>query len=145
MLKNTMLTAACAAALVMLSGCASGANGAPEPAPAHSSATSMATPSPEALALTASPTPDAEEQLVDATHKIPGLESVSKSDAVKVGRYVCAELDSGVDPADITAVADTAATNNADMIMISVLLLCPSHTDQAQQNVYDKRHDAAGQ
>ena len=79
------------------------------------------------------PANDVEAQFYTATKRIPGLENVAFEDALEVGEYVCAQLDSGVSPLDITAVQNTEPQNNRDMISVAALTLCTEHEPVMQK------------
>jgi hypothetical protein len=116
----TKITCAGAAVMIAISlaGCSAAAPKAETVKPSTSAAP----------ALTADPTiSPVEDEFFTATKRIPGLESVSMKDALKVGHYVCDQLAAGVSPLDITAIKNTDRANNEDMISVSTLTLC---TDQ---------------
>ena len=146
MTKLAHLTAA-AMIVLALAGCSSAQVPVKAERVAAPSATPSATASPTkdaAPVLTAAPPTPAEDEFYTATKRIPGLESVSSKDALEVGRFVCAQLASGVSPLDITAVQNTTQANNDDMIMVSTLTLCTDKNDAVQAAFIAERRKAMG-
>lgn len=130
-----MRSAIAAAALIVLlalSGCATATAGATTEPEATSTPTAE-TPAP---ALTAEPSP-AEAGFLASVQRFPGLETVTMDDALEVGHYVCAELDSGATVPEINAVTGTTLETNESVILSSSVWLCSAHQSAVEQGIAD--------
>ena len=130
MFKTGKLVGVAVAVLVM-SGCAAGMASEKSAAPA-----AVVEPT-SAPVLTAEPT-SAESEFLTATQRIAGLENVTLSEALPVAEFVCEQLDSGVAPFDIDAVAGNEDSSD-EMVIVASLTVCTDHQAVVQEATTAKR------
>ena len=82
---------------------------------------------------------DAETLYYESVLRIEGLEETPEEDAMKVGAYICDEMDAGTPPLDIETIPTAGEYANDQIVLIAAITLCTQHEDVVQQLVIDKQ------